>query len=93
MTRREILKSTSLFLGYSVTAGAFAQIFTACQNEPKGGSGKGQFFNAEQLELLGEIPSDTAVRDSVLRRQLLVEMMPGCPASLAIGNLAGKLIG
>ena len=55
MTRREILKSTSLFLGYSVTAGAFAQIFTACQNEPKGGSGKGQFFNAEQMDLLGEI--------------------------------------
>jgi flagellar biosynthesis protein FlhG len=46
-----------------------------------------------RLELLGEIPSDPAVRDSVLRRQLLVEMLPGCPASLAIGNLAGKLIG
>ena len=46
-----------------------------------------------RLELLGEIPSDPAVRDSVQRRQLLVEMMPGCPASLAMGALAGKLIG
>ena len=46
-----------------------------------------------RLELLGEIPSDPAVRDSVLRRQLLVEMLPGCPAALAIGALAVKLIG
>ena len=46
-----------------------------------------------RLELLGEIPSDAAVRDSVLRRQLLVEMLPGCPAALAIGHLAAKMIG
>ncbi len=46
-----------------------------------------------RLELLGEIPSDPAVRDSVLRRQLLVELLPGCPAALAIGALAVKLIG
>ncbi len=46
-----------------------------------------------RLELLGDIPSDPAVRDSVLRRQLLVEMLPGCPAAVALGALAGRVIG
>ncbi len=54
MNRRDVLKTSALFLGYSVTAGAFAQIFTSCQNEPKAGAAGG-FFNAEQMELLGEI--------------------------------------
>ncbi len=44
-----------------------------------------------RLELLGEVPSDPAVRDSVLRRQLLTELMPGAPAAVAIGNVAAKL--
>jgi flagellar biosynthesis protein FlhG len=46
-----------------------------------------------RLELLGEVPSDSAVRDSVLRRQLLLELQPGAPASVAIGNIATKIVG
>lgn len=40
---------------------------------------------------LGDIPSDPAVRQAVMRRQLLLQSMPGCPAALAISQLAGKL--
>jgi len=45
-----------------------------------------------KLELVGELPTDPAVREAVLRRQLLVESIPGCAASKAIGLLAGKLL-
>jgi flagellar biosynthesis protein FlhG len=45
-----------------------------------------------KLELLGEVLSDSAVREAVLRRQLIVEAMPGCPASVAIGALAVRLL-
>jgi len=44
-----------------------------------------------KLELLGEIPSDGAVREAVQKRQLLLEMLPGCPAAMAIGQVADKL--
>jgi flagellar biosynthesis protein FlhG len=40
---------------------------------------------------LGDIPADPAVRDAVMRRQLLLAHMPGSPAALAIGQLANKL--
>lgn len=40
---------------------------------------------------VGDIPSDPAVRQAVMRRQLLMQSMPGCPAALAISQLAGKL--
>lgn len=40
---------------------------------------------------MGDIPADPSVRDAVMRRQLLLQQMPGCPASLAIGQLASKL--
>jgi flagellar biosynthesis protein FlhG len=44
-----------------------------------------------KLELLGEVPSDPAVRDAVQRRQLLLETLPGCAAALAVVAAAGKL--
>jgi flagellar biosynthesis protein FlhG len=44
-----------------------------------------------RLELLGEVPSDPAVRESVLRRQLLTELLPGTPAAVAISAVAAKL--
>ncbi|CAD5372342.1 Antiactivator FleN [Rubrivivax sp. A210] len=44
-----------------------------------------------RLELLGEIPSDNAVRDAVQRRQLLLETQPGAPASVALSAIVGKL--
>lgn len=45
-----------------------------------------------RLELLGEIPSDGAVREAVQKRQLLLEAMPGCAAAQGIGMIADKLL-
>lgn len=45
-----------------------------------------------KLDLLGEVLSDPAVREAVLKRQLIVEAMPGCPAAVAIGALAARLL-
>ena len=45
-----------------------------------------------KLDLIGELPTDSAVREAVLKRQLLVESIPGCAASKAIGLLADKLL-
>ena len=44
-----------------------------------------------RVQLLGEIPADNAVRESVKRRQLLLEMSPGAPAAQAIGAIAQRL--
>jgi flagellar biosynthesis protein FlhG len=45
-----------------------------------------------RLELLGEVPLDSAVRESILRRQLLQELMPGAPAAVGVSAVAGKLM-
>jgi flagellar biosynthesis protein FlhG len=45
-----------------------------------------------RLDLAGQVPLDIAVRDSVLRRQLLLETLPGSPAALAVAALAAKLL-
>jgi flagellar biosynthesis protein FlhG len=45
-----------------------------------------------KLDLLGEVPSDPAVRESVLRRQLLLETMPGTPAAQGLVALAARLL-
>ena len=45
-----------------------------------------------RLELLGEIPSDVAVRDAVQRRELLLETMPGAPAAAAVAAIAGRML-
>ena len=44
-----------------------------------------------RLVHMGDIPNDPSVRQAVMRRQLLMSTMPGCPAALAISQLAGKL--
>jgi len=41
---------------------------------------------------LGDIPADPMVRQAVMRRQLLMQTMPGCPAGLAISQLAAKVM-
>ena len=46
---------------------------------------------ALKLIHMGDIPADPAVRDAVMRRQLLLLQLPGCPAALAIAQLAGKI--
>lgn len=45
-----------------------------------------------RLDLVGEIPADGAVRDSVLKRELLLLSQPGAPASIGVVALASKLI-
>jgi len=40
---------------------------------------------------MGDIPADSSVREAVMRRQLLMLQMPGCPAALAVAQLANKL--
>ncbi len=46
-----------------------------------------------RLDLVGEIQADTAVREAVQRRQLLLEAMPGALASQAIMGVASRLLG
>ena len=45
-----------------------------------------------KLDLFGELPTDPAVREAVLKRELVVDSIPGCAASMAIGALADKLL-
>ncbi len=44
-----------------------------------------------KLQLLGEIPIDTAVREAVQKRQLLLELFPGCEAAKGVLAVAAKL--
>jgi flagellar biosynthesis protein FlhG len=44
-----------------------------------------------RLVHLGDIPADPYVRQAVMRRQLLMQTLPGCPAALAVAQLARKL--
>ncbi len=45
-----------------------------------------------RLDLLGEVPSDPAVRESVQRRQLLTELMPGAPAAMGVSAVATRML-
>ena len=40
---------------------------------------------------MGDIPVDPAVRQAIMRRQLMMQSTPGCPAALAISQLAVKI--
>ena len=51
-------------------------------------SGLGRPFT---LSHLGDIPADPEVRQAVMRRQLLMQSLPGCPASTAITQIARLL--
>ncbi len=44
-----------------------------------------------RLVHLADIPADPSVRQAVMRRQLLLQTMPGCPAALAVAQLARKI--
>ncbi|MFO1221592.1 MAG: MinD/ParA family protein [Burkholderiaceae bacterium] len=46
-----------------------------------------------QLDFLGDVPFDTAVRDAVRQRELLLETQPGCPAAQSVVAAAARLIG
>jgi flagellar biosynthesis protein FlhG len=44
-----------------------------------------------QLDMLGEIPTDVAVREAVQQRRLLWTSMPGAPAAQAVTGIAARL--
>lgn len=44
-----------------------------------------------RLVHMGDIPADASVKQAVMRRQLLMASMPGCPAALAMTQMAGRL--
>lgn len=44
-----------------------------------------------RLVHMGDIPADPSVRQAVMRRQLLMQAQPGCPAALAVSQIAGKV--
>ena len=46
-----------------------------------------------RLDLVGEVPADTAVREAVQKRHLLLEAYPGSEAAKGIGSVALKLSG
>lgn len=46
---------------------------------------------AVKLIHLGDIPADGFVRQAIMRRQLLMQSTPGCPAAMAISQLALKI--
>ena len=44
-----------------------------------------------QLELVGEVLLDPAVREAVQKRRLLLELMPGCAAASGVVGIAARL--
>ena len=44
-----------------------------------------------KLVHMGDIPADTAVRQAIMRRQLLIQSTPGSPAAMAVTQLAQKV--
>ena len=44
------------------------------------------------LDLVGEVPADVAVRDAVLKRELVLLTLPGAACSMAVAALASRLI-
>ena len=46
---------------------------------------------APVLDLIGEVPSDPAVREAVQKRQLLMETMPGTAAARGVEGVAARL--
>ena len=45
-----------------------------------------------RLELLGDIPSDSAVRECVQRRTLMLDALPGAPAAIAMVAVATRML-
>jgi len=45
-----------------------------------------------KIEHLGDVPTDSAVREAVQKRQLLLDTLPGCAAAQAIGTIADRLV-
>lgn len=52
----------------------------------------GQDIPGIRLIHVGDIPVDAAVKEAVMRRQLLMVQTPGSPAGLAVAQIAGRLV-
>lgn len=52
----------------------------------------GKNVSSIRLIHVGDIPVDPAVKEAVMRRQLLMSQTPGSPAGLAITQIAGRLV-
>jgi flagellar biosynthesis protein FlhG len=46
-----------------------------------------------QLEFVGEVPVDPAVREAVQKRQLLMDIYPGSPSAQAMQAMAARMLG
>lgn len=44
-----------------------------------------------RLVHMGDIPADPSVRQAIMRRQLLMQSQPGCPAAMAVSQIAIKI--
>ncbi|OYY57895.1 MAG: cobyrinic acid a,c-diamide synthase, partial [Hydrogenophilales bacterium 28-61-11] len=44
-----------------------------------------------RLVHMGDIPLDPEVRQAIMRRQLMMQATPGCPAGVALGQIARNL--
>jgi flagellar biosynthesis protein FlhG len=47
--------------------------------------------DAPVLDLVGEVLLDPSVREAVQKRQLLLEILPGCPAAQAVDAIAARI--
>jgi flagellar biosynthesis protein FlhG len=61
------------------------------QDGAEGSQGTAQTSETGRLIHLGDIPNDPAVRQAVMRRQLLMQALPGAPAALALVQVASRL--
>ena len=59
----------------------FRRLYTACDH----------FLSGISLDLVGVIPRDSTVRDSVLKQKPFVAIAPACPATLAVKELARNI--
>lgn len=55
------------------------------------GTESGRSLQTIRLIHVGDIPADVAVKEAVMRRQLLLTQTPGSPAGVAITQIAGRL--
>jgi len=79
--RREFLVAVNMAPGAADAAAAFQRLARLAER-----------FLQVRLEYQGWIPWDDAVPRAVRRRQPVVEMAPGTPASTALGRLAHRLL-
>ncbi len=63
------------------------------RKSPQGGNAPTSAAVNRTIKLIhvGDIPADPAVRQAVMRRQLLMQTLPGCQASLAVAQIAAKI--